>query len=328
MKLLSGRCLALLIFLLLLAMTVYALWFSPYAVNSIGTGVKLSPPSLAHPLGVDHLGRDLLTRLGQGSLWTFSVSLGIVAVGGTLGLLLGACAAYYGGFADWLISRLQDTLLAFPGILLALLTLTVFGRGYLPLVLSLGLAFTPSFTRIARQGIRREKGKAFILRMEVMDAPRWRILLVHLLPLLRYDYRNALGIGLANAILAESSLSFLGFGAEPPRPSWGSMLAEAQPYIFRAPFYALFPGLAIVLTGLGISLFFRSLPQSLPDRSELSPNEPAPMVEADVNHVPAPADLLAVTDTAGRGKAVRKTASYPVETVDTSDPAMRRRSQP
>lgn len=243
---------------LILGLMAYAYLFSPWGVNELSEAGKLAPPSAAHPFGTDHLSRDILTRVGQGASGTLIVALGTVLVGAFLGLILGALAGYYGGWTDWLISRFTDSLLAFPGILMALLVITVLGRGLPQLILALGLAFTPSFARIVRSAFKEYRGRNFVKRLEVMGTPPWRILFVHIAPLLREQYLNALGIGLANAILAESSMSFLGFGVQAPRPSWGSMLADAQPYVFRAPSYALFPGLAIVLTVFSIFMFSRS----------------------------------------------------------------------
>ena len=253
-----SRHLALLIFALLGLLMVYAFFLSPYGVNELTAAGKLQPPSWAHPMGTDHLARDLLTRIGQGAGWSLVLALGIIGVGASLGLVIGGPAAYFGGPVDWVLSRLTDTLLAFPGILMALMLMTVWGRGPVTLILALGLAFVPSFARIARAGLQKLRGENFIKRLEIMDAPAGRIIFVHMLPLIRDQYLNAIMLGLANALLAESGLSFLGFGLQPPTPSWGSILAESQAYIFQAPWYALFPGSALVLTVFAIYLYGRS----------------------------------------------------------------------
>lgn len=254
----AKRNTALAIFILLGLLMVYAFLFSPYGVSDLTEAGKLQPPSWAHPLGTDHLSRDLLTRVGQGAAWSLLLALGIIGVGASLGLIIGGPAAYFGGWLDWGLSRLVDTLLAFPGILMALMLMTVLGRGVATLIFSLGLAFTPSFARIARAGLQEVRGENFIKRLEIMDAPASRIIFVHMLPLIRDQYLNALMLGLANALLAESGLSFLGFGLQPPTPSWGSILAEAQAYVFQAPWYAIFPGLALVLTVFAIYLLGKS----------------------------------------------------------------------
>lgn len=255
---LRSRRAALLIFVLLGLVMIYGFCLSPYGVNELTEGGKLQPPSWAHPMGTDHLARDLLTRVGQGAGWSLLLALGIIAVGASLGLVIGGPAAYFGGPVDWALSRLTDTLLAFPGILMALMLMTVLGRGVASLVFSLGLAFVPSFARIARAGLQKVRGENYIKRLEIMDAPAGRIIFVHMLPLIRDQYLNALMLGLANALLAESGLSFLGFGLQPPTPSWGSILAESHAYIFQAPWYAIFPGFALVLTVFAIYLFGRS----------------------------------------------------------------------
>lgn len=258
--------LSLLLLGLIVGLMIYAAAFCPFASNELTTAGKLAPPSAEHPMGTDHLSRSILVRVGEGASGTLLVAFGTVLLGAFYGLILGALAGYFGGWADWLISRFTDSLLAFPGILMALLVITVLGRGIPQLIFALGLAFTPSYARLVRSAFRQYRGRNYIKRLEVMGTPPLRILFVHMLPLLRSQSLNALGIGLANAILAESSMSFLGFGIQPPRPSWGSMLAEAQPYIFQAPWLALFPGLAIVLTVFAIFLLARSGQQLLEER--------------------------------------------------------------
>lgn len=250
---------ALLILLGLIALAVYGFFLSPYGVNEITTGGKLQGPMPGHLAGTDHLNRDLFTRLGQAGFYSLSLAFGIVAIGALGGLILGATAGYFGGFIDWLLSRLIDSLLAFPGILMALLVITALGRSVASLIFSLGLAFIPSFARIVRSAFQAMRGQNFVKRLEIMDVPSWRIIFVHMTPLIKEEYLNAMVIGLANAILAESSLSFLGFGIQAPRPSWGSMLSDARAYIFQAPHYAIFPGIAIVLTVLAFHLLRRGL---------------------------------------------------------------------
>lgn len=243
--------------LMVAAACFYGFYLSPYEPGQLIPNGRLQPPSTAHLMGTDHLSRDLLTRVGQGTAATLIVAVGVNLFAGALGLLLGALAGYFGGAADWLVLRLTDTLLAFPGILMALLLLTVMGRGLPQLILALGLAFTPSYARITRSAFRLYRGRDFVKRLEVMGAPPWRILFIHLAPLLREQYRDAVGIGLANAILAESGMSFLGFGTQEPWISWGVMLSEARAYLFRAPWQAIFPGLAIITTVFGIFLLAR-----------------------------------------------------------------------
>lgn len=251
-KLLSQRFLPLLFLAGILFLVLYAQFLSPYEGHELLEVGKLQPPSWAHPFGTDHLGRDLLTRCGAGAKGSLLAALGIVAVGASLGGLLGGLAGYHGGFVDACLSRVNESLLAFPGMLLALMLVTVMGRGMPSLILALGLAFTPSYARLARGECLRLRQRPFILRMEVMGAHPIRIMGVHLLPLLKAQWLNAVGIGLANAMLAESGMSFLGFGIHEPAPSWGALMAEAQAYFLRAPWMALFPGLCIVLTVFAI----------------------------------------------------------------------------
>lgn len=260
--------LALVIFTLFLSLALYAFFFSPYGVNDLTPAGKLQPPSWTYPCGTDHLGRDILTRLGQAGAYSLGLALGIVGVGASLGFVVGSASGYFGGFCDWILMRLSDMLLAFPGILMALLIITVLGRSPGALIFSLGLAFIPSFARLVRsafQGLRQEN---FVKRLEIMEAPSWRIIFLHLTPLVMREYVSAMVLGLANAILAESSLSFLGFGIQAPKPSWGSMLADARPYLFLQPTYALFPGLALVLVVLAFFLLRRGLDQVSWDKGD------------------------------------------------------------
>lgn len=249
--------LACLLLALLLLVMLYAHFLSPWEVDQLTPSGKFAPPSPAHPMGTDHLSRDMLTRVGQGASSTLLVALGTVILGAVGGLLLGAAAGYFGGWIDWLISRLIDSLLAFPAILMALLIMTVWGRGILQLIVALGIAFTPSFARIVRSAFRIHRGRNFVKRLEVMGCPTWRILFLHITPLLREQYLNAIIIGIANAILAESGMSYIGFGVPQPYPSWGSMLSDARAHIFRAPWVAVWPGAAIVATVLAIFLLRR-----------------------------------------------------------------------
>lgn len=250
---------ALLLLSIIFVLMAYALFLSPYDIAEITDAGKLQAPSLAHPMGTDHLSRDLLVRVGYGGIYSILIALGIVSIGAGCGLLLGSLAAYFGGWTDWLISRFTDTLLAFPGMMMALLLITILGRGSGTLILALGIAFIPSFARVARSGMRELKQRNFVKRLEVMDASPARIIFLHMLPLLKDQFLDALVIGLANAILAESALSFLGFGIQAPKPSWGNLMSDAKAYLLKAPGYALFPGLAIVITVFALYLLRKGL---------------------------------------------------------------------
>lgn len=259
-KFYSGELIiALLLLAIVFSLAIYAALFSPYEMAEITKGGKLQAPSLEHPMGTDQLSRDILVRVGYGGIYSILIALGIVAIGAGGGLLLGSLAAYFGGWTDWLVSRLTDTLLAFPGMMMALLLITILGRGSGTLILALGLAFIPSFSRVVRSGMRELKQRNFVKRLEVMDASPARIIFIHMLPLLKEQLLDALVIGMANAILAESALSFLGFGIQAPKPSWGNLMSDAKAYLLKAPGYAIFPGLAIVITVFGLYLLRKSL---------------------------------------------------------------------
>ncbi len=215
---------------------------------------QLKPPSAAFPLGTDHFGRDLLSRLLVGARSTLYV--GVIAVGLALsvGSVLGAVAGYLGGVADEVIMRVVDVAYAFPAILMALLLAAVYQPGTLTAMIAIGIATVPVFGRIARASVLSLKEREYVEAGRALGVNHGRLLFRHILP-------GAVGplvvqgsLSLAVAVLAEAALSFLGLGTPPDVPSWGNMLREAQGFMTMSPYPALVPGLAIVWTVLGWSL--------------------------------------------------------------------------
>jgi peptide/nickel transport system permease protein len=195
----------------------------------------------------------------KGSQFTLLVAFSTVAIGTFFGIVLGLLAGYRGGLVDELIMRVIDAMTAFPGILLALVMVSVLEQGDYTIVVALGILFIPSYTRIVRSGALQFKNREFIQSAVILGASPARIMLVHILPNLYPQLFTAVVIGLSNAILAESSLSYLGLGIQPPVPSWGRMLFEAQSYLFNAPWYALSSGFMIILTVLGFNFIGEGL---------------------------------------------------------------------
>ena len=229
-------------------------FYTPYDPNEMNGSLQNAAPGLAHPFGTDHFGRDVLSRVMKGAGTTFFVGLCTVAIGAAAGTLLGAVTGYYGGLFDEILMRLNDGLASFPSILLALVIVSISGPGKYQIILALGIVFIPSFARVVRSEYIIQKQMDYVKNAKLMGASDARILFVHILPNTRTILRSAVTIGFNNAVLAEAGMSYLSLGVQPPDASLGRMLAEAQSYLFSAPWSALAPGILIVVTVLGFGL--------------------------------------------------------------------------
>lgn len=227
---------------------------SPYDPTAIDSSAKFQGMSLAHWFGCDNFGRDILSRVMEGTYATFKVAFGTVIIGTLFGIIVGALTGYYGGLIDEILMRINDSIFAFPSILLALLFISLLGAGTYQVTLALGIAFIPSFARIVRAEFLKAKNMDYVKVAKLMGASDFRIIFIHILPNTYTVLLSSIMIGFNNAVLAEASMSFLGIGVQPPDPSLGRMLSEAQIYLAKAPNYALFPGVAIILLILGFSL--------------------------------------------------------------------------
>ncbi len=237
----------------LLATIVGAVW-TPCDPEAMDAAASLSGPSPAHWMGCDNFGRDIFSRVLRGCGNTLSVALATVAIGAGGGLLIGAAGGYFGGWLDEILMRVIDTLFAIPSILLALVFISLLGPGKGNLILALGIAFLPSFSRIVRTEVRRQRNMDYVKSARLAGASHWRIIFVHILPNTLPVMAPSVMIGFNNAVLAEAGMSYLGIGVQPPKPSLGRMLSEAQPYLYTFPQYALFVGSVIVWMVLGVSL--------------------------------------------------------------------------
>ncbi len=233
--------------------------YTPYDPYAIHAAQHFFPPSPQHWFGTDNFGRDNFSRAITGARYSLFVACTTVALSGICGIALGLLSGYVGGVLDEIILRLTDALSSFPAVLTALVAITVFSGGKFAIVPALALAFLPSFIRLTRSGTMRLKNRDFIQAAYVSGASRARIMFRHLLPNLLPTMIPAVVIGLSNAILAESGMSYLGLGIQPPIPSWGRMLFEGQSYLFRAPWETLSAGLMMILTVLGFHLLGESL---------------------------------------------------------------------
>ncbi|WP_372892908.1 ABC transporter permease [Rhodosalinus sp.] len=230
------------------------LW-TPYPVDGMNIPSRLQPPSWAHLLGTDQFGRDILSMIMVGARTSIAVALLAVGIGMALGVPLGlAAAARKGGLLDEVIMRANDLIFAFPALVIAILITAVFGASAMNAIIAIGIFNIPVFARLTRGGALSLWEREFILAARVAGKSAPRISVEHILP----NVANLLivqgTIQFSLGILAEAGLSYVGLGAQPPTPSWGRMLAEAQTMVSLAPHVALIPGLAIVLTVLGLNL--------------------------------------------------------------------------
>lgn len=215
---------------------------------------RLAPPSAAHPIGTDHIGRDLLSRLVYGARVSLLVAVASVGGAAAVGVLLGLLAGYYGRWADGTIMRLVDVFLAFPAILLALALVAALGAGMTSVIAALVLVFWTQYARVVRAVTLAEKEKAYVEAARAIGAGDARILARHILPNVLSPVIILATLGMGTAVVAESTLSFLGMGVQPPAPSWGWTLAFGTRYLRDAPHIATFSGLAIMATVLGFNL--------------------------------------------------------------------------
>lgn len=242
------------ILLLLILGTLLGPFISPYDPAKMSPREALQPPSLIHPLGTDHFGRDQLTRLLYGGALSLQVGLVAVAIGASVGVTVGAIAGYRGGWTDEIISRIIDIKLAFPGILLALAVVSVLGPDLRNLMIAVGVGTIPGFARLVRGQVLAAREFDYVLAARTLGCRHIRIVSLHILPNVIAPVVVYGTLAVASAILAGASLNYLGMGAKPPTPEWGLMLSESREQIRRAWWLATFPGVAIMLTVISINL--------------------------------------------------------------------------
>lgn len=214
---------------------------------------RLSGPSLAHPLGLDELGRDILVRVAAGARVSFLVGVLVVAVSAAVGTLVGAVAGYFGGWVDDVLSRVMDTLLAFPGLLLAIALVAVLGPSLTNVLAALTVVGWVGYARLVRGQVLRTRGLDYVRAARALGAGTTRILWRHILPAAAPAVIVQATLGIAGAIVGEAALSFLGLGVQPPSPSWGTMLNGGRAHLLDAPHLTLFPGGAMALLVLGFN---------------------------------------------------------------------------
>jgi len=247
-------CIGLAIVSVVVATALLSLFWTPFDVTAIDIGSKLLPTSGEHPLGTDHFGRDVLSMIMAGARSSLAVAIAAIFIGVGLGVPLGLVAAARGGLLGESIMRANDLVFAFPALLMAVMIAAVYGPGALNAIVAIGIFNIPVFARVARGAALSVWTKEFILAARVAGKGRALISLQHVLPNIAGLLIVQAAIQLALAVVAEAGLSYVGLGVQPPEPSWGRMLAEAQTMIGFAPWLAIFPGLAIMLLVFGFGL--------------------------------------------------------------------------
>jgi peptide/nickel transport system permease protein len=249
--------------LALAALSAAAPWLVSADPTQMGDDVFLAPPGPEHPLGTDDLGRDVLARVLHGGRISLVVGLVAVGIATVVGGLVGLISGYYGGRIDQVLMRIIDLLMAFPGVLLALLVITVLGRGLVNVMLAVGIADIPAFARLVRGSVLLAREHVYVEAARATGAADRSVLFRHVLPNVFAPMLVVATLEVGNAILVASSLSFLGLGAQAPSPEWGAMLAAGREYIRTAWWLTVFPGVAIAAAVLAVNMLGDGLRDAL-----------------------------------------------------------------
>ncbi|WP_338721858.1 ABC transporter permease subunit [Devosia sp. XK-2] len=264
-----GAVIGLTVFSILLLVAIFAPLIAPYAPEAQFRDALLKPPIWmegADPrflLGTDPVGRDIVSRLVHGARYSLFIGFFVVVGALIVGVVLGVLAGYFRGWVDVVIMRVMDIILAFPPLLLALVLVAILGPGLFNAMIAIALVLQPHFARLVRAAVMAEKNREYVTAAKLSGAGHIRLMLITILP-------NCLGplivqatLSFSNAILEAAALGFLGMGAQPPTPEWGTMLASAREFIIKAPWVVTFPGLAILITVLAINLIGDGLRDAL-----------------------------------------------------------------
>tara|TARA_R110000868_G_scaffold204946_3_gene453145 strand:+ start:11508 stop:12416 length:909 start_codon:yes stop_codon:yes gene_type:complete len=245
---------------------------APYNPTFLQDNALRIPPIWAeggtwsYPLGTDDVGRDILSRLIHGARISMGIGFAVVILSLTSGLFLGLFAGYYGGKVDRLIMRFIDIVMAFPSILLAITVVSVMGPGISNAIIAVAIVAIPNFTRIVRASVMAERKKQYVMASKTFGASNFRIMIFEILPNCLAPLIVQATLGFSDGILNAAALGFLGLGAQPPTPEWGTMLADARPFIESSPWMVTLPGLCILFSVLGFNLFGDGLRDALDPR--------------------------------------------------------------
>jgi peptide/nickel transport system permease protein len=238
----------------LLATALVSLLWTPEDPLAMSIGGRLQGPTPGHVFGTDHYGRDILSRVMSGAVTSIAVGVIAVGIGAVIGIAIGVASGYIGGWLDETLMRLIDAVQGFPAILSALLFTAVFAPGIAISMVAIGVAFVPAFARLTRGSFLELREREFVVAARSLGAGDRRLVVRHILPNTLPPLIVQATTSFPVAILAEAGLAYLGLGTQPPHPSWGLMLKEAQNFLGASPSFALFPGGAIALTVLGLNL--------------------------------------------------------------------------
>tara|TARA_R110002020_G_scaffold132437_1_gene295751 strand:- start:2753 stop:3658 length:906 start_codon:yes stop_codon:yes gene_type:complete len=264
-----GAVIGLVIFSFIVFIAVFAPLIAPHSPSVQNRDAFLVPPfwqeggSLTYLLGTDAVGRDILSRLMYGSQFSLFIGLFVVVLSVSSGVMIGLLAGYFRGWVDTVIMRIMDVILAFPSLLLALVLVAVLGPGLLNAMIAIALILQPHFVRLTRASVMSERDREYVIASRVAGAGSARLMFLTILPNCLAPLIVQATLSFSTAILDAAALGFLGMGAQPPTPEWGSMLAEAREFILRAWWVVTLPGLAILITVLAINLMGDGLRDAL-----------------------------------------------------------------
>jgi peptide/nickel transport system permease protein len=262
----KGAIVGLAVIVLFVVVAIFAPWIAPYDPAAQSWSAVRKAPSLAHWLGTDDVGRDVLARVLFGARASLLAGVISVAIALSIGVPLGLIAGYAGGWIDAILSRITDAMLAVPFLILAIALAAFLGPSLGNAMIAIGVTTTPIFIRLTRGQVMMVKVEDYVEAARAIGNPRWRIALFHILPNILPALLVQATLSIAAAIIAEAALSFLGLGQQPPAPSWGSMLNSAQRFLTQAPWMAIYPGFAIFLTVLSFNLLGDGLRDALDPR--------------------------------------------------------------
>ncbi len=271
-----GAVIGLFVFLLLVIVAVFAPFIAPHSPFEQYRDAVLLPPAWidggrgTHLLGTDPVGRDILSRLLYGAQYSLFIGVFVTTLSLSSGVLIGVFAGYYRGWVDTIIMRLMDIILAFPSLLLALVLVAILGPGLTNGMIAIALVLQPHFVRLTRAAVMSEKGRDYVTASRLAGASPLRLMFRTILPNCMAPLIVQGTLSFSNAILDAAALGFLGMGAQPPAPEWGTMLAEAREFILRAWWVVTFPGLAILITVLAINLMGDGLRDALDPKMKRS----------------------------------------------------------
>lgn len=255
------------VIVLLVAAALLAPYIAPFEPNRPNLGNRLQPPSVEHWFGTDHYGRDILSRTLWGARVSLLVGVGAVSLGAVVGIILGLLAGYFGGRIDSAVTRLIDILLAFPLLLLALCLIAILGSNLVNVIIATGFSTIPQFARVVRSSVLSIREQEYIQANRSLGAGNLRTMFAHVLPNAAAPIIVMSTLYTATVIILEANLGFLGFGVQPPNPSWGSIVNDGRGYLANAPWVSIYPSITITITVLALNLFGDGLRDALDPRT-------------------------------------------------------------